>query len=535
MNIKDRNLTIIIIAIILQFFCFLAAGIPFLSSVRAAETGTGQPEPAEERLQDLIDTALVENHRHSELEYELEAARQRQKQLESGLDWQADIRGDVRVLRTPEMVNVFYDSLQYLDEEDNSPVEAELAEEVDDEIAALSLTLGASRSLWDDGDTAFRREALKLEKEDKKLELTREEEKIISSVAEAFYELRQAQVGLELAEIAAEVRREQVEEKRHLIEAEKAIQTELEEVKLQADEAEDALKDAREAFRLSRENLRREVASDSYLRLPEPRELDSACRLDVPGENNFWPWEIEESQDMARDRRRELDRLEQELDLIAAEREKIEEEQRPDLAGGVSFYQDDIDTSLRMTVDETGRFTAGVNRFDTTLPEIENFRVNPGSTPITWPTSPETGPINYESQSSWQIGFSLEYNFHDSGLEEAEMAELESERSARKEQLAGAEEDIKLEVKSQQQELKAAHRELRRQKSQLDLAERRLSDGDHMLEAEMISRYEYNLLELNYYQAAADLLNSYYDYRRELVEMTEAVGKADSWFRGELF
>ncbi len=522
-----KNNSIFNLAVVaFMFICFLTVAMLILVPTAVVDAETDLPQPAGERLQELIDTALVENHHHSELEYELEAARRRQEQLESGLDWQVSVKGDASIQRTPEIVRTFYDIL-----EDEGPglVEGDASDEVDDEFAVLSLGVGASRSLWDDGDTAFRRESLQLDKEDTKLELSRAEEEIISTVSAAYYDLRQAQVALELAEIAAEVRREQVEEKRHLIEAEKAIETELEEVKLQADEAEDALEDAREAFRLSRENLRREVASDGYLRLPEPRELGSAGRLDIPGENSFWPWGIDKSQDIAREQRSELDRLEQELDLIAAEREKIEEEQRPDLAGGVSFYQDDIDTSLRMTVDETGRFTAGINRFETTLSEIEDVRISPS-------LGINDGPsTNYESQSSWQVGFSIEYNFHDSGLEEAELAELDSRHSARKEEISGAEKDIDLEVKSQQQELKAAHRELRRQKSQLDLAERRLSDGDHMLEAEMISRYEYNLLELNYYQAAADLLNSYYDYRRELVEMTEVVGKADSWFRGELF
>jgi len=225
----------------------------------------------------------------------------------------------------------------------------------------------------------------------------------------------------------------------------------------------------------------------------------------------------------------------------------VEEEHEPDISANLMYYQPDVESTFNIELDESGQLITAVSRTETTLPELEDVEVEeedieelfengipsvPGVDegamfPITVGTSPDP-------DSTWQIGFSIEYNFYDSGLKEAELDELEAERRASQQELEEARDGIGVEVKAQWQDLEDAHRSLRQSRRELDLAKTRLSDGEHMLEAETISRYDYNLLELNYYQAANEMLISFYEFRQERARMAEVLGLSADWYRGEL-
>ncbi len=547
----------------------LAISLTGLNHRLAAAELEPELETADEYLQELIDVALEESFSYQELFHELEAARSQEDQLEAGLDWRGDVIADMDVQKTPDFLQNFYEWAN---------------EEVDDQFAVATLTLAASRSLWDDAETAYQRQALQVNIEDSLLALTRKEQELITSVAESYYDFRQAQIGARMAERAAEVREEQVEEKRFLLEADEATETDLQEVKLEAEEAQDRAEEAEEMLNLARENLRQEVGTDRLPPLPQPEEFETAEKIAIPEEASPWPWDLYRSQEIARGERLDLQRLEQSIELVEAEKDRVSAEHEPDISGNLLYYQPDVESTFNVELDDSGRVIAGVSRSENTLPELDEIEVEEEDLPE-WvidlvdiiqegqndipfndlddnqnfnefaPDENEE-PINNqqniedlendeteeeevftydtEADSFWQVSVSVEYNFYDSGLKEAELDELQAEKSAREQELAEAREGIGLEVKAQWQDLEASHRNLQRKKSGLDLAKSRLADGEELLETDMISQYEYNLLELNYYRSAQEVLEAQYEFKQERARMAEVLGLSTDWFKGEL-
>ena len=508
----------------------MLSAVLLLSGTAAEADDIDEKEPY---LQQLIEVALDESYSYQQLEEELQAARHRREQLDRGLDWRGDVIGDMDVIKTPEFIRWAYEDLA--------------GQEIDDQIGIATLNVAASQSLWDDAEIGYQRQALELDIRDSELAYTREEQELITEVAEAYYDLRQAQAGVKLAREAARVREEQIEEKRHLVEAEEATETELEEAKVEAEEARDAVSEAEEMLNIARDNLRLEMGADRLTELPEAPEFAEAEEIEIPEDASPWPWDLDRSREIAREERVDIQRLEQGLDLIDAEKERVEDEHDPDVSANLMYYQPDVESTFNVELDESGQLITAVSRTETTLPELEDVEVEeedieelfengipslPGVDeenmfPITVGTSPDP-------DSAWQIGFSIEYNFYDSGLKEAELDELEAEQRASQQELEEARDGIGVEVKARWQDLEEAHRSLRQSRRELDLAKTRLSDGEYMLEAETISQYDYNLLELNYYQSANEMLISFYEFRQERARMAEVLGLSADWYRGEL-
>lgn len=519
-------------------------------------------------LAELIELARENNRPYRQLEQELQEAEAQEGQLESGLDWRGDVVGDLDIQETPEVLKSFYDRTE---------------EDIDDTLAMASLTVALSRDLLADPETEFQREAIALDIKDSLLALEREEQELIVSIAEAYYELLQAQVGLELARQAEEVSKEQVEAKEVLLEAEEATETDLKEVELEVQEAKNAREEAEEMVSLARENLQRELGEEPLPEVSAPLPLTAAEELELPEKASPWPWDLTTSKEIAREERIEIKRLEQALKLSQAEEERIVGENRPDYRADFIYNPEDIDIFLNASLDESGRLITGLTRAESNLPDfpgvedLEDEDIEEILEEIAdyisdelngFPSIPEVdgdnnAPLadyNYSvaeaaaennnntnndndngglisagnNSSFWQLSFSVEYNFYDSGLEEEEIKEVEARKRGQEEELAEAKEGIALEVEAQWQELESAYRELQRDKSNLDLSKSRLSDGEHMLETEMITEYEFNMLELNYYQAASEVINSYYDFRQEQAELALALGLEADWYKGEL-
>ncbi|GEM_PF-5552595 len=519
-------------------------------------------------LAELIELARENNRPYRQLEQELQEAEAQEGQLESGLDWRGDVVGDLDIQETPEVLKSFYDRTE---------------EDIDDTLAMASLTVALSRDLLADPETEFQREAIALDIKDSLLALEREEQELIVSIAEAYYELLQAQVGLELARQAEEVSKEQVEAKEVLLEAEEATETDLKEVELEVQEAKNAREEAEEMVSLARENLQRELGEEPLPEVSAPLPLTAAEELELPEKASPWPWDLTTSKEIAREERIEIKRLEQALKLSQAEEERIVGENRPDYRADFIYNPEDIDIFLNASLDESGRLITGLTRTESNLPDfpgvedLEDEDIEEILEEIAdyisdelngFPSIPEVdgdnnAPLadyNYSvaeaaaennnntnndndngglisagnNSSFWQLSFSVEYNFYDSGLEEEEIKEVEARKRGQEEELAEAKEGIALEVEAQWQELESAYRELQRDKSNLDLSKSRLSDGEHMLETEMITEYEFNMLELNYYQAASEVINSYYDFRQEQAELALALGLEADWYKGEL-
>ncbi|MBF8437492.1 TolC family protein [Halanaerobiaceae bacterium Z-7014] len=534
--------------------------------------------PDQASLQEIIDLALENNYGYSQLQYQLEEAEARKAQLEAGLDWRGDLLTDLELVNTPEVLKTVYDIAE---------------EDIDDYLGFVNFTVAASRDIISDPETDFQREALELDISDSELELSRKEQELIVEVAGAYYDLKEAKTGQMLAERAVEISEKQLEQVQVLYEAEEATETDLKEVELEIEEARDGLETAKEMVSLARENLEQTLGEASL----DSQQIDTlalaaAEEIDLPEKASPWPWDLEASKEIARDERLDLERLRQAIDLIDAEEARLKDEQSPDFTASFSYRPADIDILASVNLDDSGRLITSLTRVESNLPDLPELEDLDDEeveqiledllelVDVSWDdfndidldqngidldapdnqdsidlgdmdqvqTSSQNNnnlePMNTSnnsnsnsgsnSSSTWQISLGMEYNFYDSGLEEEQLREIEAERKGQLESLAEAESGIGLEVEAQWQELESAYRELRNSKSNLNLASRRLSDGDHLLETEMITEYEYNMLELNYYQASADVITAYYHLRQEQAELALALGLSADWYRGEL-
>ena len=533
--------------------------------------------PDQASLQEIINLALDNNYGYSQLQYQLEEAEARKAQLEAGLDWRGDLLTDLELVNTPEVLKTVYDIAD---------------EDIDDVLGFVNFTVAASRDIISDPETEFQREALELDISDSELELSRTEQELIVEVAGAYYDLKKAKTSRILAERAAEISEKQLEQVQVLYEAEEATETDLKEVEVEIEEARDGLETAKEMVSLARENLEQTLGEASL----DSQQIDTlplaaAEEIDLPEKASPWPWDLEASKEIARDERLDLERLRQAIDLIDAEEARLKDEQSPDFTASFSYRPADIDILASVNLDDSGRLITSLTRVESNLPDLPSLEglddeeveqiledllelvdvsweyfndidLDQNGIDFDTPDNQDSidlgdmDPVQTSSQnnnlepmstsnnsnsnsgsnssSTWQISFGMEYNFYDSGLEEEQLREIEAERKGQLESLAEAESGIGLEVEAQWQDLEAAYRELRNSKSNLNLASRRLSDGEHLLETEMITEYEYNMLELNYYQASADVITAYYDLRQEQAELALALGLSTDWYRGEL-
>ncbi len=510
--------------------CFLTIVLLSFGNLVKAET-----DLVEYNLEDIVEHAIENNLDFKSEKYQFRQNQALYNQARAGRQWRSDLLFDLSYQQTSDLLNSVYT----LAGED----------ELDDTYYFGSGTIAFSRILFDSIENKADLQRAELLVQESEQQLRVAEIDLLIEVLENSYQLFEAQNGVELATAALEQRENELARVEIEKEEDRAVATDVEEARLEVSKAERTLREAKDLLNLAENNLAQLSGIENLT--VEQLQSPNLTVAEIPDKANPWPWDLDRMQEIALEQRPEIKRSELAKELAEIDLAAAEAEQRPNLNLSSNYFLADQNLRLGFELDEEYRLLATLSRIESSLPELEGFEFDEEfwedifddfDNGFPFPDDSSINAQNVESQNSsndinyglpgddnWQISFSLNYNLFDSGLVEQRINENEFKLEEAELTYQNARENIRLDVENNYQELKTAYQELRNLKLDYNLTQQRYDEMAILLEEDMASEREKELLELLLLRTETDLENAFYDYELDKAEIAAVLGFSYEW------